>query len=253
VEFESEIEEHIRLLTERYRRQGMTAEAALMAARRQFGNVTLLNEERSGLQMFPTIESLRADLIYALRTLRKNRGFAVTAVVTLALGIGANTAIFSVCNAMLFTPLPYTEPGRIVMLWERQGDGTLDSVAPANFVDWRYASRSLSGIAAVREPSFVPDFILGGQTEASRLAGEQVSSSFFSVLGVRFMLGRNFLSEEDRPGSNPVVILSYAAWRERFGADRDIVGKAITLNDESYTVVGVLPAGFRFGSAAADF
>jgi putative ABC transport system permease protein len=254
LEFQSEIEDHIRMLADRYARQGMTAEAALLAARRQFGNVTSLTEARRDLQMLPTIDSLRADLSYAFRTLRKNRGFAATAVLTLALGIGANTAIFSVCNAVLFTPLPYAEPSRILTLWERQRDGTLGSVAPANFVDWRDASRSFIAMAAVRDTSFAPDFILGGQSEAaSRLAGGQVSSGFFSVLGVRFMLGRNFLAEEDRPGQRHVAVLSHAAWRERFGADRDIVGKAITLNDESYTVVGVLPAGFQFGSTAAEF
>jgi putative ABC transport system permease protein len=108
-------------------------------------------------------------------------------------------------------------------------------------------------MAAVRASSFAPSFILGGQSEASRLAGESVTSSFFSVLGVQFMLGRNFLPEEDRPGQNRVAILGYTAWSERFGADRDIVGKTITLDGESYTVVGVLPAGFQFGSTAADF
>jgi predicted permease len=253
LEFQAELEEHVRLLTERYRRQGMTAEAARLAARRQFGNTTLLEEDRRNMQMFPAIEALRADLPYALRMLRKNPGFAAAAVTTLALGIGANTAIFSVCNAVLFKPLPYAEPSRIVTLWERQRDGAVGSVAPANFVDWRDASRSFSAMAAVRESSFAPNFILRGQSEASLLAGGQVSSSFFSVLGVRLMLGRNFLSEEDWPGNNRVAILSYAVWRERFGADRDITGKGITLNDESYMVVGVLPADFQFGSAAADF
>jgi predicted permease len=253
LEFQDEIEEHVRLLTERYRREGMTADVAMRAARRQFGNTTLLEEDRRDMQVFPAIESLRADLIYALRMLRKNRGFAAAAVVTLALGIGANTAIFSVCYAVLFKPLPYAEPSRIVTLWERQRDGTLSDVAPANFVDWRDASRSFSGMAAVSASSFASSFILGGQSEASRLAGGDVSSSFFSVLGVRFMLGRNFLPEEDQPGGNRVAILSYPAWRDRFGADRNIAGKAITLNDDSYTVVGVLPADFQFGSTAADF
>ena len=252
-EFQMEIEEHIRLLSERFQRQGMTAEAAMLAARRQFGNTTLVEEDRRNMQMFHAIESLGADLTYALRMLRKNRGFAAAAVVTLALGIGANTAIFSVCNAVLFKPLPYAEPSRLVTLWERQRDGTLGDVAPANFIDWRDASRSFSGMAAVSASSFASSFILGGQGDASRLVGGDVSSSFFSVLGVRFMLGRNFLPEEDRPGHNRVAILSYPAWRDRFGADRDIAGKAITLDDESYTVVGVLPAGFQFGSTAADF
>src|SRR5207248_7400896 len=129
--FQTEIEEHVRLLAERYRRHGMTAEAAMLAARRQFGNTTLLKEDRRNMQMFPAIESLRADLTYALRMLRTNRGFAAAAVVTLALGIGANTAIFSLCHAVLFKPLPYADPSRIVTLWERQRDGTLDDVAPA--------------------------------------------------------------------------------------------------------------------------
>ncbi len=253
LEFQSEIEEHVRLLTERYRRQGMTEDAAMLAARRQFGNITLVEEDRRNLQGFPAVESLRADLIYALRMLRKNRGFAAAAVVTLALAIGANTAIFSVCNAVLFKPLPYADPSRIVTLWEREPDGRLGDVASANFVDWRNTSRSFSGMAAVRASSFAPSFILGGQREASRLAGESVSSSFFSVLGVQFMLGRNFLPEENRSDGNQVVILSYAAWSERLGADRGIVGRTITLDDLPFTVVGVLPAGFQFGTAAADF
>jgi predicted permease len=253
LEFQQEIEEHVRLLEERYRLEGMTADVAMRAARRQFGNTTLLEEDRRDMQMIPAIESLRADLIYALRTLRKNPGFAAAAVVTLALGIGANTAIFSVCYAVLFKPLPYAEPSRIVTLWERQRDGTLGDVAPANFVDWRAASRSFSGMAAMRASSFASSFILGGQREASRLAGGDVSSSFFSVLGVRFVLGRNFLPEEDRRGGNRVAILSYPTWRDRFSADRGIAGKTITLDDNSYTVVGVLPADFQFGSTAAEF
>ena len=253
LEFQDEIEEHVRLLAERYRREGLPADEAMRAARRQFGNTTLLEEDRRDMQTLPAIESLRADLIYALRMLRKNPGFAAAAVLTLALGIGANTAIFSVCNAVLFKPLPYAEPDRIVTLWERQRDGTLGDVAPANFVDWRNASRSFSGMGAMRASSFASSFILGGRGEASRLAGGDASSGFFSVLGIRFLLGRNFLPEEDRPGATHVAILSYPTWRDRFGADRDVVGKAISLDDDRYTVVGVLPADFRFGTAAADF
>ena len=252
-DFQSEVEDHVSLLTERYRRQGMTEQAAMLAARRQFGNTTLVREDRKNMRMFPAIESLRADLTYALRMLRENPGFAAAAVVTLALAIGANTAIYSVCHAVLFTPLPYAEPSRIVTLWERQRDGALGNVAPANFVDWRDASQSFSGMAAVTASSFASGFILGGQSDASRLAGANVSSSFFSVLGVRFMIGRSFLPDEDQPGQNRVAILSYAAWSERFGADRDIAGQAITLNDERYTVVGVLPASFQFGTTPADF
>jgi len=247
------MEEHLSLLVERYQRQGMTEEAALFAARQQFGNPALLKEDLRALQIITVVEALRADLTYAARMLRKNPGFAAAAVITLALGIGANTTIFSVCNAVLFKPLPYAEPDRIVMLSEKERDGTLGNVSPANFVDWLDASRSFSGMAAMRASSFASSFVLGGQSEPSRLVGADVSSSFFSVLGVRFMLGRNFLSEEDRPGKSNVAILSYAAWSARFGADRDIAGKTITLNDENYTVVGVLPAGFQFGTTAEDF
>ncbi|HZI48644.1 MAG TPA: ABC transporter permease, partial [Pyrinomonadaceae bacterium] len=253
LEFQTELEEHIQLLAERYRRQGMTSEAAMLAARRQFGNTTLLQEDRRSMQIIPIIEAVRGDLIYAVRMLRRNPGFAATAVLTLALGIGANTTIFSVCNAVLFKPLPYAEPDRIVMLSERMPDGKLSTVAPANFVDWQNESRSFSEMAAVRATSFASSFILGGQSEASRLIGGDASSSFFSVLGVRFMLGRNFLPDEDRPGHDGVAILSYGVWSQRFGADPNIAGKTITLNDESYTVVGVLPAGFQFGNTAEDF
>ena len=164
LEFQAELEEHVRLLAERYCRQGMTSEAAMLAARRQFGNTTLLQEDLRTMRIIPAIEALQRDLTYAIRTLRTNPGFAATAVITLALGIGANTTIFSVCNAVLFKPLPYAEPDRIVMLSERMPDGKLSTVAPANFVDWRDASRSFSGMAAIRASSFASSFILGGQS-----------------------------------------------------------------------------------------
>jgi putative ABC transport system permease protein len=249
LEFQAEMEEHVRLLSERYRRQGMTSEAALLAARRQFGNTVLLQEDRRVMQTIPAIELLRGDLTYAARMLRKNPGFAAAAIATLALGVGANTAIFSICSAVLFKPLPYAEPGRIVTLWERMRDGTLSTVAPANFVDWRNISRSFSDVAAVNSASF----IVGGHGEAARLTGAGVSSNFFSLLGVRFTLGRNFLPEEDRPGQNRVAILSHRIWQERFGADWDISGKQVTLNDTTYTVAAVLPANFQFASNASDF
>jgi len=123
LEFQAEMEEHVRSLAERYRRQGMAPEAAMVAARRQFGNTALLEEDLRALQTLPALEMMRADLVYAARMLRQKPGFAAAAIVTLALGVGANTAIFSICNAVLFQPLPYAEPGRIMTLWERLESG----------------------------------------------------------------------------------------------------------------------------------
>jgi putative ABC transport system permease protein len=248
-EFQSEMEQHISLLAERHLRQGMAPEAAMLAARQQFGNTALVEEDRRAVRTLPTIEMLRGDLAYAARMLRQNPGFAAAAIVTLALGIGANTAIFSICNAVLFKPLPYAEPDRIVTLWERMRGGQLGTVAPANFVDWRDTNRSFRDVAAVSASSF----ILGEQGDPARLMGANVSSNFFSLLGIRFTLGRNFLPEEDRPGRNRVAILSHRIWRQRFGADRDIAGRQIRLNDSLYTVTGVLPADFQFATTASDF
>lgn len=249
-DFEAELKEHLSLLTERYIQQGMTPEDAERVARRRFGNTTLLQENRRDIQTIPLVEAFWRDLAYAIRMLRKNPGFSTAAVLTLALGIGANTTIFSICNAVLLKPLPYAEPDRIVMLWEQQRSGSLGTVAPANFVDWRAQSRSFSEVAALNPFS---SFILGDQDEPARLAGAAVSSNFFSLLGVRFELGRNFFASEDRPGWNHVAILSHRTWQRRFGARADIAGKRITLSDTGYTVVGVLPPDFQFGSKASDF
>jgi putative ABC transport system permease protein len=249
-EFLAEIEEHVALLAERYRRQGMTSEDAELAARRQFGNTVLLEEDRRSLLTIATLDEMRGDLIFAARILRKNPGFTAAAVLTLALGIGANTAIFSLCNAVLFRALPYSDPDRVVMLWERLRGQKPMTVAPANFVDWRNASRSFSDMAAVNPNS---GFTLGSRNEPVRLTGAAVSASLFPLLGIRFAIGRSFLPEEDRPGQDRVAILSHRVWQQRFGADREIAGKTITLNDAVYNVAGVLPHDFQFATNAADF
>ena len=182
LEFQAEIEEHVRLLADRYRRQGIGEKAALLAARRQFGNAALLQDDRRAIQTLPALEAFGSDLLFGVRMLRKNPAFALAAVVTLALGIGANTAVLSLCDAVLFTPLPYANPDRLVMLWERTGGGALTPVAPANFVDWRSASRSFSDMAALN-PGFGGDgsLVLDRQSDAARLAGARVSSNFFSL------------------------------------------------------------------------
>jgi putative ABC transport system permease protein len=245
-----EIEEHIRLLTERYVRQGLSPDDAVTAARRQFGNMTRLRENWREQRTFPSLESLWRDLAQGARACGKNPGFSTAVVLTLALGIGANTALFSVCNALLLAPLPYNDSDRLVMLWERQPDGTLGSVAPANFVDWREQARSFSGVVAINP---FPAFVMNTPDAPARVSAAAVSWNFFSLLGARVAIGRGFLPEEDRPDRNRVAILTHRLWMERFGGRSSVVGSPVALNDQSYTVVGVLPEDFELVNRSADF
>ncbi len=250
-DFDAEMREHLSLLTDSYIRQGATPEDAVRAARRQFGNTTSLQENRRDMQTIPTLESIWRDVCHGGRMLRKNPGLTTAVVLTLALGIGANTAIFSVCNAILLQPFPYSDPERVVMLWEQLPEkGKLMSAAPANFLDWRAQTRSFSEMAALN-PFF--SFILSGRGEPARLAAAGVSSNLFSLLGTRITMGRSFLPEEDQPGHDHVAILSYRTWVNHFGAQLDILGKNVTFSDVSYTVVGVLPADFEFVSRSSDY
>jgi putative ABC transport system permease protein len=186
------------------------------------------------------------DLRYGLRMLVKNPGFTTVAVIALALGIGANSAIFSVVNTVLLRPLPYTDPDRLVMVWE---DDTKhgyprDTPAAANYIDWRDQNQVFEGMAAIANLSFN----LTGDGEPERIDGRRVSANLFSLLGVEPYLGRAFLPEEDQPGGHRVVIMSHGLWQRRFGSDMKIIGKPLTLNGESFTVVGVMPPDFRFPS-----
>ena len=178
------------------------------------------------------------DLRYALRMLAKNPTFTAIAVLALALGIGANSAIFSVVDAVLLRPLPFKNPGQIVMLWENAAHLGFprDTPSPANFLDWQKQATSFSGMAAMYERSFN----LTGVGEPERLEGRRVSANLFELLGVSARLGRTFVPEDDKPGTH-VVLLSHSLWQRRFGSDPGVVGRALTLNGESYTVVGVMP------------
>jgi putative ABC transport system permease protein len=249
-DFEREIDEHFRLLIDRYVRGGMTQEEATTAARRQFGNTTLLREERWEMQTFPTVEALWSDCRHTVRMVAKSPGFASAIVLTLALGIGANTAIFSICNAVLLKPLPYADPDRLMMLWEQLPDnGELITVAPANFVDWREQTSSFAGVVAINPTS---SLIMSGTGEPARLSAAGVSWDFFTVLGTPPVLGRGFLAEEDQPGRNRVAILSHRTWVERFGAAADVVGRTTSLNEIPYTIVGVLPRDFELLGRSSD-
>jgi putative ABC transport system permease protein len=189
------------------------------------------------------VTDLWQDLRYGARMLAKNPGFTTVAVVALALGIGANSAIFSVVNTVLLRPLPYKNPDALVMVWDEQTHLGFpkDTPSPANFLDWREQNTVFEGLAAMTERSFN----LTGAGEPERFDGRRVSANLFSVLGVEPQLGRAFTADEDKPGSR-VVILSHRMWQRRFGGDPTIIGRALNLNGEAYTVVGVMPRSFQF-------
>jgi predicted permease len=187
---------------------------------------------------------LMQDLRYGLRMLARNPGFTIIAILALALGIGANSAIFSMVNTVLLRPLPYKNPDALVMVWDDQAHLGFpkDTPSPANFLDWREQNTVFEGMAALAEGSFN----LTGVGEPERLDSRRVSANFFSLLGVEPQLGRGFAPEEDKPG-NRVVVLNYGMWQRRFGGDPAVIGRAINLNGQTYTVVGVMPPNFPAG------
>ncbi len=194
--------------------------------------------------------ALMQNIRYALRTLAKSPGFTALAVATLALGIGFNTAVFSVVDAAVLRPLPYPHSGELVRVWESNPGRGFDrfSASPPNFVDWRTQNATLAGIAAFTSD----DPTLTAEGEPVRLRGFAVSPSLFSLLGVPPLLGRVFDPEDEKPGREPCVILSWSFWQRRFGGDTGAVGRTITLDGKSRVIRGVMPRGFRFPSRGAD-
>jgi hypothetical protein len=191
------------------------------------------------------MKTLSQDFRYGIRVMLKSRGFTAAAVIALALGIGANAAIFSVVNAVLLRPLPYPDPERVVTVWQNlqaRGGPEREYTSPADFNDWTEQSQTCEHMAAV--VNWGPT--VTGQAEPEQLRGAAVSYDMFSVLGVEPALGRSFTKEEDQPNREPVVVLSNGLWRRHFGADPSLVGKTISLSGENYTVVGVMPPGFKF-------
>src|SRR5688572_1844160 len=185
------------------------------------------------------MNTLFQDLQYGLRMLLKHPGVTVIALITLALGIGANTAIFSVVNAVLLNPLPYREPDRLVSLWENVPAHGRWRVAPANFFDWKKQNTVFEDVVAYGASSLT----LTGDGQPEQLLGTRVSSGFFSVVGVEPILGRAFSAEEHERGKGQVVILGHSFWQRRYGGDKNIIGRNVTLDGAGYTVVGVMPPG----------
>jgi putative ABC transport system permease protein len=246
-ELEEEMRFHLEMKAEENLAAGISPEEARYAARRQFGNQTLLQEVSRDMWVVKSIETLFQDLRFGIRMLLKHKGFTVVATLTLALGVGANTAIFSLVNTVLLRPLPFQEADRLMMLGavDARKNGGLSSISYPNFVDWRAQSGSFERLAAFR----VRNFTFTGSDEPARLNGVVASAELFTLLGVEPTLGRSFRTEEDNAGAS-VVIISHGLWRRRFNSDPQVIGRNITLDNRSHTVVGVAPAGFQFPIAA---
>src|SRR5262249_28128 len=247
-----EMRSHLEMEEEENRDAGMSPEEAHYAALRRFGNVTLAEEESRDMWRWHWIETLLQDTRYGLRQIRRSPGFVISAAVTLALGIGANTAIFSVVNAVVLRPLPYPEPDKIVVAYlQNPHDPAFHS--SHGIPDFQAAhdrQRSFSSFAAVGQGASY--FTWTGGKEPVQVPGTAVTAEFFSVLGVSPALGRSFAAGEDVPGREHEVVLSHAFWQQHFGSDPLVVGRTITLDGASHTIVGVMPAGFHFGTRDND-
>jgi len=240
-----EVGSYVELLTEKNMRQGMNPEEARRSAMVETGGVEQVKEEvRAGRTGFG-LETFFQDLRYGMRSLWKKPGFTITAVIALALGIGANTAIFSVINGVLLRSLSYANPDRIVMVWERNvTDATTlqNVVSPGNFLDWQKQTTSFEQMAAIADQRVN---LTGGAGEPEEIKAQFVSHPFFAALGVQPFMGRFFVPEEDRAGNDLVIILSHQLWQNRFGSDPAIVGKQATISGRQRTILGVMPPGFH--------
>jgi macrolide transport system ATP-binding/permease protein len=223
------------------REQGMTAEEAHYAAMRQFGNATRMKERSHEVMSFRW-ETVGQDLRYALRQMGKNPGFATTAILMLALGIGASTAIFGFVDAALIQPLPYAHPNRLLDVDESEGAFPRDNLSYDDYQDWKRMNTTLSSLDVYTSFGFL--LRMGGVSET--VTATRVSDGFFHTLGVQPVLGRDFRPGEDQPGGAKIAILSYGAWMQRFGGRRDVIGQVASLSGDPYTIIGVLPKTFAF-------
>ncbi|HEY6251364.1 MAG TPA: ABC transporter permease [Candidatus Angelobacter sp.] len=249
-DLDEDILDHIERETQDNIERGMSPEEARNAALRKFGNVARVKEETREVWSVVWLEQLWLDVRYALRMLRKSPGFTVVAVLTLALGIGANTTVFSVIQAVILEPLPYPQSDRLVMVLERVHLRTYENdqndPSPGNFADWRAQNSVFEDMAAIQDKSFN----LTGSGQPLRVEGEAVSPSLFSLLRVHTALGRTFSAEEDVPGGSHVVVMGYGLWTRQFGADPQILQRSILLDGVKYQVIGVMERSFRFPDPA---
>ena len=259
-ELDEELRLHLELRADRLREQGMDAEAARLAARRQFGNRAAVEIASSEAWGWAAWDRLGQDVQYALRALRKTPGFTAVVVATLAVGLGMNTAVFSIVNAVMLRSLPYRQPDRLVSLWEEVtkpgeianqyssgrnlgGAGTRQrtTLAAANLADYRNVTGWVEELAGVE----TTQMNLTGNGSPERLTGERVTAGYFSTLGVTPEIGRTFTAAEDRPGPDAVAMISHDFWQGRLGGDTAVLGRTVMLDARPYRVIGVMPRGFQ--------
>jgi putative ABC transport system permease protein len=250
-DFSAEIHAHLQMEVERLREQGLSAHEARAAAHRTFGNVMHAEERFYESSHRLWWHDFWQDVRYGARMLRKSPGFTAVAVLALALGIGANTAMFSVIEAVLLRPLSYSNADQLVRVsstWERGGITTSYTSSPPDFFDWRDQSRSFSSMFAF----YTSEKALTGQGEAKRVRIVDATAEMFSTLQAHPILGREFVAEENRKGAEHVVVLSYGLWQAEFGGLPEAVGKTIELDSETYKIIGVMPREFRFPIQGRD-
>jgi predicted permease len=250
-ELSESIREHLDETIEELVDNGMSREEAARAARRQFGNVALLEERSREVWQWPTIESAWADVKFALRQLRRSPGFTIVSLLTLALGIGANTAVYSIIQAVLLHPLPYHDPNRLMLLADKQ-DRQEGGVLYQDYETWRKHTSSFTDIAAYYRDSGWSRVTLTGGQEPQSFQGAYVTANFFSLLGVAPLLGRTFTTAEENR-HEPVVVLSHGLWQRQFGGSPDVVGQELRIDGIAAKVIGVMPETFQFPAADSRF
>lgn len=236
-----ELQSHIQMSQADKMQRGTSPDEARNASIREFGNVGVVREVTREMWRGASLESFFQDVRYALRMLIKSPGFALVAILTLALGIGANTAIFSVVNGVLINPLSFPHPEQLVSMFTKMPNFDNGSISYPNFEDWRRMNRTFANMAAYRSQGFN----LTGHGEPERVNGEMISSGFFEILGINPIMGRAFSLDEDRLGANPTVMITEGLWKRKYGSDPSIIGQRMELNGIGRTIIGVVPSTFH--------
>ena len=240
-ELDDELQSHLAMAQQDRQDRGESPQQAAQSARREFGNVALVEHVTRDQRRGRRLDEFLQDLRFALRTLRKSPGFTMVAILTLALGIGANTSLFSVVNAVLLNPIPYPHPEQLVMVHESKPNFRSGSISYPNFRDWRHDNHSFSSMAVTRGSSFT----LTGLGEAEELRAQFISSDYFSLLAVQPVLGRFFATGEDEIGAPPLVLITENFWHRKLSGSPDAIGKTLNLDGKAFTIVGVTPASFE--------